>query len=73
MNIILLIIDILLTIPLSYILIKIEKEKDNNIYSCIIPTIYIIIISALIPTLKKYIFLIPIFELFIRICLLTTP
>ena len=66
MNIILLIIDILLTIPLSYILIKIEKEKDNNIYSCIVPTIYIIIISALIPTLKKYIFLIPIFELFIR-------
>ena len=66
MNIILLIIDILLTIPLSYILIKIEKEKNNNIYSCIVPTIYIIIISALIPTLKKYIFLIPIFELFIR-------
>lgn len=66
MNIISLIIDILLTIPLSLIMVKIEKKKDSFLYSCIIPVIYIIIIAAILPVLKKNIYLIPIFEIFIR-------
>ena len=66
MNILTLLIDVLLTVPLSLVLVKIERKKDNFIYSCLIPAIYIIIIAALLPNLKKNIFLIPIFELFIR-------
>ncbi len=66
MNLISLIIDVLLTIPLSLIMIKVEKKKDSFLYACVIPVIYIIIIAALIPALKKNIYLIPIFEIFIR-------
>ena len=44
MKLITLIIDIILTIPLSFIMIKISNKKENFIYSCIIPTIYIIIL-----------------------------
>ena len=66
MNIITLLIDVLLTIPLALIMIKIDNNKNSFLHSCLVPTIYIIIVAALIPSLKKYIFLIPIFELFIR-------
>ena len=66
MNIVTLLIDVLLTIPLSLILIKIERNKNSYLYSCLVPTIYIVLIAAFFPTLKKYIFLIPIFEIFIR-------
>ena len=66
MNIFTLLIDILLTIPLALIMIKIENNKNSFIHSCFVPTIFIIIVAALIPSLKKYIFLIPIFEIFIR-------
>ena len=66
MNIFSLIIDVLLTIPLSLVMIKIEKKKDSTLYACIIPVIYIILIAAFIPVLKKNIYLIPIFEIFIR-------
>ena len=66
MNIITLLLDVLLTIPLTFIMMKIDKNKKSFLHSCLIPTIYIIIIAALVPSLKKYIFLIPIFELFIR-------
>lgn len=66
MNIFTLLIDILLTIPLALIMIKIENNKNSFIHSCFVPTIFIIIVAALIPSLKKNIFLIPIFEIFIR-------
>ncbi len=66
MTLISLIIDVLLTIPLSFIMIKTANKKNNFGYACIIPTIYIIIISSIIPSIKEYIFLIPIIEIFIR-------
>ena len=66
MNIITLVIDVLLTIPLSLILIKIERKKNNFLYMCLIPAIYIILLAAFIPIIKKNIYLIPIFEVFIR-------
>ena len=66
MNIISLLIDVLLTIPLSFIMIKLSNKKENFAYSCIIPTIYIIIISSIIPSVKENIFIIPLIEIFIR-------
>ena len=66
MNLITLLIDVLLTIPLSFIMIKITSKKNSFTYSCIIPTIYMIIISSIIPSIKENIFIIPIIEIFIR-------
>lgn len=66
MDLLTLIFQILLTIPLT-IIINIFNKKENRILNGIlIPTIYIIIISALIPYVKTNIFLIVIFEIFIR-------
>lgn len=60
------IIQILLTIPLTIILNHFQNHENNKINKIIIPSIYIIIISALVPTVKENIFLIVIFEIFIR-------
>ena len=65
MTLITLLLQILLTIPLSIIL-KIIDKKTSNIIKLIIPTVYIIIISALIPYIKTNIFLITVFEIFMR-------
>lgn len=66
MNILILFFDLLLTLPLSFIIIYSSQKGKKNIYNLLLPTIYIIIISAIWPQLKSNIFLIPIFELFIR-------
>lgn len=61
-----LIIQILLTIPLTLILNYCKKSSNNKIEQILIPTVYIIIISALLPIVKENVFLIVVFELFIR-------
>ncbi len=66
MNLMTLIIQIILTIPLTIILNYVQNKNTNRINQIIIPTLYIIIISALFPTIKENIFLIVPFELFIR-------
>lgn len=60
------IIQILLTIPLTIILNFFQKENNRRINQILIPTIYTIIIAALIPSVKENIFLIVVFEIFIR-------
>lgn len=60
------IIQILLTIPLTMLLNYSQKEQNNKINKLIIPSVYIIVISALVPSIKENIFLIVIFEIFIR-------
>ena len=60
------ILQILLTIPLTIILNYFKKEENRRINQLIIPSLYIIIISALIPGVKENIFLIVVFEIFIR-------
>ena len=60
------ILQILLTIPLTIILNYFQSKDNKKINKLIIPSIYIIIISALIPSIKENIFLIVIFEIFIR-------
>ncbi len=60
------ILQILLTIPLTIILNHFQKEENRRINQLLIPSLYIIIISALIPSIKENIFLIVIFEIFIR-------
>ena len=66
MNILILFFDLLLTLPLSFITIYSSQKGKKYLYNLLLPTIYIIIISAIWPQLKSNIFLIPIFELFIR-------
>ena len=61
-----LIVQILLTIPLTLIINTLSKKENNTIHRIIVPTVYIIIISALVPLIKENIFLIVVFELFIR-------
>lgn len=58
--------QLLLSIPLTIILNYIENKSEDRIHRILIPTIYIIFISALIPPLKINIFLITIFEVFLR-------
>ena len=60
------IIQILLTIPLTILLNHYQNETNNKINKLTIPSVYIIVISALVPTVKENIFLIVIFEIFIR-------
>ena len=60
------ILQILLTIPLTIILNHFQKEENRRINQLLIPSLYIIIISALIPSIKENIFLIVVFEIFIR-------
>ena len=58
--------QILLTIPLTIILNYFQNKDNRRINQLIIPSTYIIIVSALIPSVKENIFLIVIFEIFIR-------
>ena len=60
------ILQIILTIPLTVILNHFHKEENRRINQLLIPTIYMIIIAALIPSVKENVFLIVIFEIFIR-------
>lgn len=66
MTLISLILQILCTIPLTFILNNLEKKDNNLFHKIFIPTIYIIIIAALLPVIKENIFLIVVFEMFIR-------
>ena len=66
MNLMTLIIQIILTIPLTIILNYFQTKDNRRINQILIPSIYIIIISALLPVVKENIFLIVIFEIFIR-------
>ena len=61
-----LIIQIILTIPLTILLSLFTKKENRALNYILIPTIYIVILSALIPSIKTNIFLIVIFEIFIR-------
>ncbi len=60
------ILQILLTIPLTIILNCFQNKDNKKINQLLIPSIYIIVVSALIPSVKENIFLIVIFEIFIR-------
>lgn len=60
------ILQIILTIPLTIILIHYQKEENKQINQILIPSAYIIIISAVIPVVKENIFLIVVFEMFMR-------
>ncbi len=60
------ILQILLTIPLTIILNCFQNKENKKINQLLIPSIYIIVVSALIPNVKENIFLIVIFEIFIR-------
>ncbi len=60
------ILQILLTIPLTIILNHYSTKENKRLNQLIIPTIYIIVVSALVPIVKENIFLIVIFEIFVR-------
>ena len=66
MNLATLLIQILLTVPLTIVLNYFRNKENRRINQILIPSIYIIIIAALVPYVKENIFLIVIFELFIR-------
>ena len=61
-----LIMHLLLTIPLTLIINNISKKEKNTLNKILIPTVYIIVVAALIPSVKNNVFLIVVFELFIR-------
>lgn len=58
--------QLILTIPLTFIIGYINKKENNTINKIIFPTVYMILISALIPSVKENVFLIVVFEIFIR-------
>ena len=64
--------QIALTIPLTVILNIIDNKTTERINRIIIPTVYTIIVAAFIPSVKTNIFLIPVFEVFIRNFYITT-
>ncbi len=66
MTLMTLISQILLTIPLTIILKFFNKKENRLVNHLLIPSVYIIIISALIPAISSNIFLIVVFEIFIR-------
>ena len=66
MNIFTLIFQIVFIFPLFFIHEIIDKKEINIVEKAIIPTIYIIVLSALVPDLKTNIFLIVIFEIIFR-------
>lgn len=61
-----LIIQLILTIPLTLILNFISKKESNMLNKIVFPTVYTILIAALVPSIKENIFLIVIFEMFLR-------
>lgn len=66
MNLITLILQIILAIPLTIIISYFSQKEDKRINRIIIPSVYIIILAALLPNIKENIFLIVVFEIFIR-------
>lgn len=66
MNLVTLILQIILTIPLTVILNTFQRKENRRLNQLIIPSIYIIVVAALLPIVKENIFLIVIFEIFIR-------
>lgn len=58
--------QLVLTIPLTLIIANIQKKDNNTVNKIIFPTVYMILIAALIPKIKENIFLIVVFEIFIR-------
>ncbi len=66
MSLFTLVLQILLKIPLTIILNFINKKENKSINRVLIPTFYIIFIAALLPVVKENIFLIVIFEIFVR-------
>ncbi len=66
MNLFTLVLQILLTIPLTIILNYINKKDNKVINRLLIPTFYIVLVAALLPIVKENIFLIVIFEIFVR-------
>lgn len=66
MNLITLILQMVLTIPLTIILNYFKSKDNRRLNQIIIPSVYIIIVSALLPIVKENIYLIVIFEIFIR-------
>lgn len=66
MTLIALITQVLLTIPLTMILYYCKNKNNKKIDLLLIPTIYMIIMAALIPSIKDNIYLIVVFEIFIR-------
>lgn len=58
--------QVLLTIPLTIVLNFFQNKENRRLNQLIIPSIYIIIISAILPIVKENIFLIVVFEIFIR-------
>lgn len=66
MNLLTLIIQIILTVPLTIILNYFNKKDNRKLNYILIPSVYIIFISALIPSISSNIFLIVVFEIFIR-------
>ena len=61
-----LIIQILLTIPLTIIIEYLTKKENNRLNKILIPSVYMLVVAALIPSIKENIFLIVVFEIFIR-------
>lgn len=66
MNLFTIIFQFILTIPLTIILSYFQKKDSKRINSILIPTIYIIIVSAICPIVRENVFLIVIFEILIR-------
>ena len=66
MNLTTLLLQIVLTIPLTIILNFFKKKENRRINEILIPSVYIIIVAALLPIVKTNIFLIVLFEIFIR-------
>lgn len=61
-----LIIQIILTIPLTIINEYLSKRENNRVNKILIPSVYMLLTAALIPSIKENIFLIVVFEIFIR-------
>ena len=66
MTLLTILIQIILTIPLTIVLNYYQNEQQRKINQILIPTIYTILVSAIIPSVKENVFLIVIFEIFIR-------
>ena len=66
MNLLTLILQIILTIPLTMLLTYFNKKENRRLNQLLIPSVYIILVAAILPIVKENIFLIVVFEIFIR-------
>lgn len=66
MSLVTILLQIVLTIPLTIILDLCQKKEKRIINQILIPSVYIIFIAAILPIVKENIFLIVVFEIFIR-------